>query len=72
MLLNDPAGAVPYYRRAVACFPGKVSYLLSFAKALELAKNVDEAYEYYMKVLAIEPANKDANDGRDRIDMQRF
>jgi tetratricopeptide (TPR) repeat protein len=72
MLLNDPASAVPYYKKAVSCFPRDVNDLLSLAKALELTKNLDEAYEYYLKILQIDPKNKDANDGRDRIDMQRY
>jgi hypothetical protein len=33
---------------------------------------LDEAYEYYLKVLEIDPKNRNALDGRDRIDMQRY
>jgi len=37
-----------------------------------LSKNIDEAYKYYLKILEIDPKNKDAIDGRDRIEMQRY
>ena len=72
MRLGKAAPAVPYYRKAVSCFPRKVNYLMALAKALEISKNVDEAYEYYLKILEIDPNNQDSKDGRDRIDMQRF
>jgi tetratricopeptide (TPR) repeat protein len=72
MRLENPAAAVPYLQKAASCFPKKVDALLNLAKALELTKNNDEAYKYYLKVLEIEPKNKDAVDGRDRIDMQKF
>jgi tetratricopeptide (TPR) repeat protein len=72
MRLNDPAGAVPYFKKAVSCFPRDVTNLLNLAQALELSKNIDEAYEYYLKILEIDPKNKQAIDGRDRIDMQRY
>lgn len=72
MRLNDPAGAVPYFKRTVSCFPRDVTHLLNLAQALELSKNVDEAYEYYIRILDVDPKNKQAIDGRDRIDMQRY
>lgn len=70
--LKNPAAGVPYLRKAVGCFPRNVSYLLMLAQSLETSGNVDDAYEYYMKVLKIDPNNRHAKDGRDRIDMQRF
>jgi tetratricopeptide (TPR) repeat protein len=70
--LKNPAAGVPYLRKAVGCFPRNVSYLLMLAQSLETSGDVDGAYEYYMKVLEIEPENQHAKDGRDRIDMQRF
>jgi tetratricopeptide (TPR) repeat protein len=70
--MNNPAAAVPYAKKTVACFPKNVNYLLMLAKSLEISKNTDEAYQYYLKVLEIDPKNKDAIDGRDRIDMQKF
>jgi tetratricopeptide (TPR) repeat protein len=70
--MNNPAAAVPYAKKAVACFPRKVDYLLMLAKSLEISKNTDEAYQYYLKLLEIDPKNKDAIDGRDRIDMQKY
>jgi tetratricopeptide (TPR) repeat protein len=72
MRLENPAGAVPYFQKAVSCYPNKIDNLLNLAKALELTKNLDEAYKYYVKVLEIDPKNKEAIDGRDRIDMQKF
>jgi tetratricopeptide (TPR) repeat protein len=72
MRLENPAAAVEPYRKAVSCFPRNATYLLNLATALELSKNLDEAYVYYLKVLEIDPNNKDAKDGRDRIDMQRY
>jgi tetratricopeptide (TPR) repeat protein len=72
MRLGQAAPAVPYYRKAVSCFPRKVDYLMALAKALEISKNVDEAYEYYRKILEIDPKNKEASDRIDYIDMQRF
>jgi tetratricopeptide (TPR) repeat protein len=72
MRLENPAAAVPYFQNAASCFPKKVDNLLNLAKALELSKNIDGAYKYYLRVLEIEPKNKDAIDGRDRIDMQKF
>jgi tetratricopeptide (TPR) repeat protein len=72
MRLNNPVAAVPHFTKTVSCFPRNVTDLLNLAQALELSKNLDEAYEYYLKVLEIDPKNKDANDGRDRIDMQRY
>lgn len=70
--LKNPAAGVPFLRRAVGCFPRNVSYLLMLAQSLETSGNVDDAYEYYMKVLEIDAKNQHAKDGRDRIDMQRF
>jgi tetratricopeptide (TPR) repeat protein len=72
MRMNDPGAAVPYFRKTVSCFPRDLTHLLNLAQALELSKNTDEAYEYYLKVLEIDPQNKQALDGRDRIDMQRY
>ncbi|UCB51946.1 MAG: tetratricopeptide repeat protein [Candidatus Zixiibacteriota bacterium] len=70
--LKNPAAAVPYLRKAVGCFPRNVSYLLMLGQSLETSGNIDDAYEFYMKVLEIDPRNQHAKDGRDRIDMQRF
>jgi len=70
--MKNPKAAVPYLRKAVSCFPRNVNYLLMLAQSLETSGNIDEAYEYYLKVLEIDPNNQHAKDGRDRIDMQRF
>ena len=70
--LKNPAAGVPYLKKAVSCFPRNVSYLLMLGQSLETSGSVDDAYEYYMKVLTIDPNNQHAKDGRDRIDMQRF
>jgi len=70
--MKNPAGAVSYLRKAVGCFPKDINSLLMLAQALETSKNIDEAYQYYLKVLEIDPKNQPARDGRDRIDMQKF
>ena len=45
---------------------------MMLAQALETNKNVDEAYQYYLKVLEIDPKNKEAQTRIDYIDMQRY
>jgi len=72
MLLKRYSEAISPLRKAVDCFPKETSYPLLLAQALELTKNLDEAYEWYMKVLKVEPNNEQAKLGRDRIDMQRY
>jgi tetratricopeptide (TPR) repeat protein len=67
-----PAQAIPHIRKAVSCFPRNVNYLMALAQALETNKETDEAYQYYKKVLEIDPKNKEARDRIDYIDMQRI
>jgi tetratricopeptide (TPR) repeat protein len=71
LLAKSPAQAIPHLRKAVSCFPRKVSALMALAQALENNKEIDEAYQYYKKVLEIDPKNKEARDRIDFIDMQR-
>ena len=72
MRLELPAQAISPLTKAVGCYPNDISYMLLLAQALELRKNLDEAYKWYMEVLKRDPKNQAARDGRDRIDMQRF
>ena len=72
MRLTQPAQAISPLRKAVKCYPNDISYMLLLAQALELGKNLDQAYKWYMEVLKRDPRNQTAKDGRDRIDMQRF
>jgi len=72
MRLEKPAEAISPLRKAVKCYPNDISYMLLLAQALELRKNLDEAYKWYMEVLKRDPKNQVARDGRDRIDMQRY
>jgi tetratricopeptide (TPR) repeat protein len=72
MRLEEPAQAISPLGKAVKCYPNDISYMLLLAQALELGKNLDEAYKWYMEVLKRDPKNQAAKDGRDRIDMQRF
>jgi tetratricopeptide (TPR) repeat protein len=72
MRLERPAQAISPLSRAVRCYPNDISYMLLLAQALELRKNLDEAYKWYMEVLKRDPKNQAATLGRDRIDMQRF
>jgi tetratricopeptide (TPR) repeat protein len=72
MRLEKPAQAISPLKKAVKCFPNDISYMLLLAQALELRKNLDEAYKWYMQVLKRDPKNLAAKDGRDRIDMQRY
>ena len=66
------ASAIPHLRKAVSCFPRNVDYLMMLAQALETNGNIDEAYKYYLKVLEINPKNKEAQTRIDYIDMQRY
>jgi tetratricopeptide (TPR) repeat protein len=70
LLAKLPAQAIPHYRKAVSCFPRKVSTLMGLAQALETNENTDEARQYYLKVLEIDPKNKEAQDRIDYIDMK--
>jgi tetratricopeptide (TPR) repeat protein len=72
MRLERPAQAISPLKKAVRCYPNDISYMLLLAQALELRKNLDEAYKWYMEVLKRDPKNQTARDGRDRIDMQRY
>jgi tetratricopeptide (TPR) repeat protein len=72
LLAKLPAQAIPHYRKAVSCFPRKVSCLMGLAQALETNKEIDEAYQYYKKVLEIDPKNKEAQDRIDYIEMQKI
>jgi len=72
MLLKRYSEAISPLRKAGECYPKETSYPLLLAQALELTKNLDEAYEWYMKVLKMDPNNEQAKLGRDRIDMQRY
>jgi tetratricopeptide (TPR) repeat protein len=71
LLAKSPVQATPHLRKAVSCFPRNVGFLLALAQALETNKELDEAYQYYKKVLEIDPKNKEAQDRIDFIDMQR-
>lgn len=72
LFAKKPASAIPHLRKAVSCFPGRVNYVMMLAQALETNKNIDEAYQYYLKVLEIDPKNKEAQTRIDYIDMQRY
>jgi tetratricopeptide (TPR) repeat protein len=72
LFAKKPALAIPHLRKAASCFPRNVDYLMMLAQALETDNNVDEAYEYYLKVLEIDPKNKEAQTRIDYIDMQRY
>jgi tetratricopeptide (TPR) repeat protein len=72
LFAKKPASAIPHLRKAVSCFPRNVDYIMMLAQALETNKNIDEAYKYYLKVLEIDPKNKEAQTRIDYIDMQRY
>ena len=72
MRMENPAEAISPLRKAVKCYPNDISYMLLLAQALELRKDLDGAYKWYMEVLKRDPRNQAASDGRDRIDMQRY
>ena len=72
MRMEEPAEAISPLSKAVKCYPNDTSYMLLLAQALELRKNLDDAYKWYMEVLKRDPGNQVAQDGRDRIDMQRY
>jgi len=70
LLAKLSAQAIPHLRKAVSCFPRNANYLLMLAQALETNENTDEARQYYLKVLEIDPKNKEAQDRIDYIDMK--
>ena len=72
LLAKLPTQAIPHLRKAVSCFPRNVGYLMMLGNALETNKEIDEAYQYYKKVLEIDPKNKEAQDRIDYIEMQRY
>ena len=72
MRMENPTEAISPLRKAVKCYPNDISYMLLLAQALELRKDLDGAYKWYMEVLKRNPGNQAAKDGRDRIDMQRY
>lgn len=72
LFAKKPASAIPHLRKAVSCFPRNIDYLMMLAQALETNGNIDEAYEYYLKVLKINPKHKEAQTRIDYIDMQRY
>jgi protein O-GlcNAc transferase len=72
LFAKRPVSAIPHLRKAVSCFPSNVNYIMMLAQALETDKNIDEAYQYYLKVLEIDPKNKEAQTRIDYIDMQRY
>ncbi len=72
LLAKKPILAIPHLRKAASCFPRNVNFLMMLAQALQTANNIDEAYQYYLKVLEIDPNHKEAQKGRDYIDMQRY
>ena len=72
LFAKKTASAIPHLRKAVSCFPRNVDYLMMLAQALETNGNIDEAYKYYLKVLEIDPKNKEAQTRIDYIDMGRY
>jgi tetratricopeptide (TPR) repeat protein len=70
LLAKLSAPAIPHLRKAVSCFPRNANYLLMLAQALETNENTEEARQYYLKVLEIDPKNKEAQDRIDYIDMK--
>lgn len=70
LLAKLSAQAIPHLRKAVSCFPRNANYLLMLAQALETNENTEEARQYYLKVLEIDPKNKEAQDRIDYIDMK--
>jgi len=72
VMLQRYKQAIPHLRKSIGCYPNDIGYMLLLAQAYELNNNLDSAYDWYMKVLKIDPNNQEAKKGRDRIDMQRF
>lgn len=72
LFAKKPAAAIPHLRQAVSCFPRNVDYLMMLAQALQTNNNIDEAREYYVKVLEIDPKNEEAQRQLDYIDMQKY
>ncbi|MCJ7578028.1 MAG: tetratricopeptide repeat protein [candidate division Zixibacteria bacterium] len=70
LLAKLSAQAIHHLRKAVSCFPRNANYLLMLAQALETNENTEEARQYYLKVLEIDPKNKEAQDRIDYIDMK--
>jgi tetratricopeptide (TPR) repeat protein len=72
LFAKKPGSAIPHLRNAVSCFPRNVDYLMMLAQALQTNNNIDEAREYYAKVLEIDPKNEEAQRQIDYIDMQKY
>jgi Flp pilus assembly protein TadD len=60
---NDPAGAVVFYRQALAIDPAQPKVRLSLAKALAEAGAPNDAADMFRQVLAAEPKNAEAEIG---------
>lgn len=62
------ARAVGYLQRAVAQKPNDVQARVLLAQAHVLSKQLDKAKEEFRKVLKMDPNNKDAHDGLERLE----
>jgi tetratricopeptide (TPR) repeat protein len=55
--------AIPVLLQAEKCRPGDTSVLFNIASAYHTCNKIDEAHQYYDKVLKLDPGNKDARKG---------
>jgi len=68
--LQDFAGALEDWRRAMELEPQKASFHFYAGDALEKMDRIDEAAEYYMKAIELEPGNKTYIQRLDRLDKK--
>jgi tetratricopeptide (TPR) repeat protein len=60
---REPVDAVLYLERAVKCDPKNAEYLFNLASAYHLDNRLEQANEYYKKVLELDPNHKGAKEG---------
>ena len=61
--LLDCHSAIPVLLKAEKCRPGDISVLFNIASAYHTCNMIDEAHQYYDKVLKLDPGNKEARKG---------
>lgn len=62
--------ATPILLKAEKCNPKEISILFNIASSYHTCNMIDEAHAYYLKVLAIDPGNKEARIGEMKTRFQ--
>ena len=68
--LRNCKSSVPILLKAEKCKPDEISVLLNIASSYQLCNKIDDANNYYRKVLAIDPNNKAATVGEMQTRVQ--